>query len=170
MTETWGLIHCHKRRNNTGVVQGVCSGRVVVELFRQILPLSSLHCLIWGQHKTQRCLNPSAAALLGTVVAFWLWKSVHFLLSLHIFSWKWNNTEILVNVCRWIGGICTLLSEELKGSYLVLSVAFLCANKIGYSGLSATYIVIWFWIAWKTVCTTPAICQDIKVNLNLMYF
>lgn len=70
MTETWGIIHCHKRRNNTGVVQGVCSGRVVVELFRQILPLSSLHCLMWGQHKTQHCLNPSTAALLGTMVTF----------------------------------------------------------------------------------------------------
>lgn len=117
VTETWGLIHCHERRNNTGVVQGVVkweggSGAVETNIAPFIPALPDM-----GQHKAQHCLNPSTAVLLGTVVTFWLWKSVHFLPSLHILSWKWNSTKTLVSMCSCIGGICTTasLSEELRG-------------------------------------------------------
>lgn len=78
MTETRGLIHCHERRNNSGVVQWEHGGGgVQANIAPFIPPLPDM-----GQHKAQHCLNPSTAVLLGTVVTFSLWKSVHFLPSL----------------------------------------------------------------------------------------
>lgn len=68
MTETWGLIHCQERRNNSGVVQGVVQwegggGAVQTNIAPFIPELPDM-----GQHRAQHCLNPSTAILLGTVV------------------------------------------------------------------------------------------------------
>lgn len=104
VTETWGLIHCQERRNNSGVVQGVVQwegggGAVQTNIAPFIPELPDM-----GQHRAQHCLNPSTAILLGTVVTVWLWKSVNFLPSLCIFSWKWNSTKDIgecVQLHRW---------------------------------------------------------------------
>lgn len=88
MTETWGFIHCHERRNNNRVVQRLVQwergGNAVqanIATFIPVLPDI-------GQHGAQNYLNPSTAVGLDTVTHFLTMEicpfsaqSVHFLVS-----------------------------------------------------------------------------------------
>lgn len=140
----------------------------MVELFRQILPLSFLHCLIWGNTKPIiTFIHQQPYSLVSG--QFLTVGSLSIFCPVCAFSPENEITKRRMFAAALVGSAHRCLKSS-RESYLVLSVAFLCANKIGYSGHPATCSVIWFWIAWQTVCTTPAICQDIKENLNLMYF